>query len=293
VQNDQASRTALLIAASLVLLHRDPKYPGLVSKASADACAQMLEGHSPQARLILKIVRQRWFRPIAKLIDRITIPGILLHYGLRKKCIAALVRSALINGATQVVVIGAGFDPLGFELHRDFPGAQFWEIDHPATQRHKLRACPKIDVDRLHFVPADLNAATLDNEALVNSSFDPAQRTFWMAEGLLMYLPLDLVWSLMRSLGNMSAPGSQFAFTFMEKLADGRIRFDPQNKLVDWWLRRRGEPFLWGTTRSDLVDFVRPWRITRFFDHNDLPKIAYGLADQHIAKGEVICLAEI
>ena len=293
MQNDQASRTALLIAASLVLLHRDPKYPGLVSKASADACAQMLEGHSPQARLLLKIVRQRWFRPIAKLIDRITIPGILLHYGLRKKCIAGLVRSALINGATQVVVIGAGFDPLGFELHCDFPGAQFWEIDHPATQRHKLRACPKIDVDRLHFVPADLNAATLDNEALVNSSFDPAQRTFWMAEGLLMYLPLDLVWSLMRSLGNMSAPGSQFAFTFMEKLADGRIRFDPQNKLVDWWLRRRGEPFLWGTTRSDLIDFVRPWRVTRFFDHNDLRKIAYGLADQHIAKGEVICLVEI
>jgi len=293
VQNDQASRTALLIAASLVLLHRDPKYPGLVSKASADSCAQMLEGHSPQARLLLKIVRQRWFRPIAKLIDRITIPGILLHYGLRKKCIAGLVRSALINGATQVVVIGAGFDPLGFELHRDFPGAQFWEIDHPATQRHKLRACPKIDVDRLHFVPADLNAAILNNEALINTGFDPARRTFWMAEGLLMYLPPDLVWSLMRSLGNMSAPGSQFAFTFMEKLADGRIRFDPQNKLVDWWLRRRGEPFLWGTTRSDLVDFVRPWRITRFFDHNDLRKIAYGLADQHIAKGEVICLAEI
>ena len=91
----------------------------------------------------------------------------------------------------------------------------------------------------------------------------------------------------------MSAPGSQFAFTFMEKLADGRIHFDPQSKLVDWWLSRRGEPFLWGTTRSDLVDFVRPWRVIRFFDHNDLRKITSGVAEQHIAKGEVICLAEI
>ncbi len=292
MQNDQASRTALLIAASLVLLHRDPKYSGLISKASADSCAQMFEGHSAQARLLLKIVRQGWFRPIAKLIDRITIPGILLHYALRKKCIAGLVRSALINGATQVVIIGAGFDPLGFELRGDFPSAQFWEIDHPATQRHKLRAFPKIDVDRLHFVPADLTTATLDNQALINSSFDPALRTFWIAEGLLMYLPADLVASLMRQLGNISAPGSQFAFTFMEKLADGRIHFNPQSKLVDWWLRRRGEPFLWGTTRSDLVDFVCPWRGIRFFDHNDLRKIASGLADQHIAKGEVICLAE-
>jgi methyltransferase (TIGR00027 family) len=292
VQNDQASRTALLIAASLVLLHRDPKYSGLISEASADSCAQMLEEHSAQARLLLKIVRQGWFRPIAKLIDRVTIPGILLHYGLRKKCIAGLVSSALINGATQVVIIGAGFDPLSFELHRDFPNAQFWEIDHPATQRHKLRAFPKINVDRLHFVSADLNAA-LDKEAMINASFDPAQRTFWIAEGLLMYLPADLVASLMRRLGNMSAPGSQFAFTFMEKQSDGRIHFDPQSKLVDWWLRGRGEPFLWGTTRSELVDFARPWRVTRFFDHDDLRKITSGIADQCIAKGEVICLAEI
>jgi methyltransferase (TIGR00027 family) len=178
-------------------------------------------------------------------------------------------------------------------LHRDFPGAQFWEIDHPATQHHKLRAFPKIDGDRLHFVPADLNAVTLDNEALINGSFDPAQRTFWIAEGLLMYLPADLVASLMRRLGNMSAPGSQFAFTFMEKLADGRIHFSPQSKLVDWWLRGRGEPFLWGTTRSELVDFTRPWRVIRFFDHDDLRKITSGVADQYIAKGEVICLAEI
>ena len=64
------------------------------------------------------------------MIERITIPGILLHYALRKKCIAKLARSALANGGTQVVVIGAGFDPLSSELQREFPTALFWEIDH-------------------------------------------------------------------------------------------------------------------------------------------------------------------
>jgi methyltransferase (TIGR00027 family) len=227
------------------------------------------------------------------LIERITIPGILLHYVLRKKCIATLARLALVNGATQVVIIGAGFDPLSFELHQDFPGAQFWEIDHPATQHHKLRAFPKIGVQRLHFIAADLNATGLDKEALIKSGFDMAQRTFWIAEGLLMYLPADIVSSSMRTLKSLSAPGSQFAFTFMEKQGDGRIRFDSQSRLVDWWLRRRGEPFLWGTTRSELVDLVRPWRVIRFFDHNDLRQMESGLADEPIAKGEVICLAEI
>jgi methyltransferase (TIGR00027 family) len=293
VQNEQASRTALLIGASLVLLHRDPKHSGLVSKTSADLCAQMLEMYSSQTRLFLKIVRQNWFRPIAKLIEHMTIPGILLHYSLRKKCIAELVRSALVNGATQVVIVGAGFDPLSFELHQGFRRAQFWEVDHPATQRHKLRAFPKMGVERLHFVALDLNATALDKEALIKSGFDPAQRTCWIAEGLLMYLPADIVSSMMRTLKSLSAPGSQFAFTFMEKQSDGRIRFDSQSKLVDWSLRGRGEPFLWGTTRGELVDVIRPWRVIRFFDHDDLRRLESGLTDEPIARGEVICLAEI
>ncbi len=293
MQNEKASRTALVVAASLVLLLRDPKHSGLVSKTSADLCAQMLETCSPQTRLFLKIVRQNWFRPVAKWIERMTVPGILLHYILRKKCIAGLVRSALIDGATQVVIIGAGFDPLSFELHQDFRAARFWEIDHPATQRHKLRAFPKIGVERLHFVALDLNATALDREALVKSGFDPTQRTCWIAEGLLMYLPPDVASLLMRTLKSLSAPGSHFAFTFMEKQRDGRIRFHSQSKLVDWWLRKRGEPFLWGTTRGELVDFVRPWHVIRFFDHDDLREIESGLADEPIARGEVICLAEI
>jgi methyltransferase (TIGR00027 family) len=292
VQNEEASGTALLIAASLVLLHGHPKYSGLVSKTSADLCAHTLERYSLRTRLLLKIVRHGWFRPIAKLIERITIPGILLHYALRKKCIAALARSALTNGARQVVVVGAGFDPLCLDLQRDFPDVQFWEIDHPATQRHKARVFLEIDGERLHFVAVDLNAA-LDGETLIQSGFDPAQRTFWIAEGLLMYLPADIVFSLMRTLKSLSASGSEFAFTFMERQSDGRIRFHSQSKLVDWWLRGRGEPFLWGTTRGELADLMRPWRVIRFFDHDNLRELGPGLADEPIAKGEAICLAEI
>jgi methyltransferase (TIGR00027 family) len=293
VQNDQASRTALLIAASLVLLHRDPKHSILVSKTSADLCAHVLETHSSQTRLFLKIVRQGWFRPIAKFIDRITIPGILLHYALRKKCISTLARLAITNGATQVVVVGAGFDPLSLELQLDFPVAEFWEIDHPATQRQKVRALPKISAERLHFVAVDLSTTGLDREGLIKSSFDPTQRTFWIAEGLLMYLRPEKVASMMRTSSSLSTPGSQVAFTFMEKRSDGRIRFDSQSKLVDWWLHRRGESFVWGTARSDLVELVRPWRVVRFFDHDDLRQMKSGLADEPIARGEVICLAEI
>jgi methyltransferase (TIGR00027 family) len=293
VQHEEASRTALLIAASLVLLHHDAKYSRLVSKTSADLCARVLERHSSQTRLFSKIVRQSWFRPIARLVERITIPGILLHYALRKKCISELARSALASGVAQVVILGAGFDPLSSELQQDFPTVGFWEIDHPATQRHKVRACSEIKSERVHFVAVDLSAAGLDTNALISSGFDPAKRTFWIAEGLLMYFPADIVSSLMKTLSSLSAPGSQLAFTFMEKQRGGHTRFDSQTKLVDWWLRRRGEPFLWGPTRSELAELIRPWRLIRFFDHNDLLHMKSELANEVIAKGEVICLAGI
>jgi len=293
VQHEHASRTAQLIAASLVLLHHDPKRSRLVSKTAVDLCAHVLEDHSSQTRLFLKIVQQTWFRPIAKLVERITIPGILLHYALRKKCIRELVRSVLANGVPQVVVLGAGFDPLSSELQGEFPTALFWEIDHPATQRHKVRACSEIGIKRVHFVAVDLAAAGLEREALIKSDFDPAKQTFWIAEGLLMYFPADVVSSLMKTLSTLSAPGSELAFTFMEKQGDGPLRFDSQTKLVDSWLRRRGEPFLWGTTRSELANIVSPWRVIRIFDHDDLRQMHSGCADEVIAKGEVICLAEI
>ena len=108
-----------------------------------------------------------------------------------------------------------------------------------------------------------------------------------------MYLPSEIVSLLMKTLKGLSASASQFAFTFMEKQSDGRIRFHSQSRLVDWWLRGRGEPFLWGTTRDELVERVRPWRVIRFFDNDDLRRMESGLADERIAKGEVICLAEI
>src|SRR5262245_58238845 len=171
MQHEEASRTALLIAASLVLLQHDAKYSRLVSKTSADLCARVLEKHSSQTRLFSKIVRQSWFRPIAKLIGRITIPGIVLHYDLRKECISGLAHSALANGITQAVILGAGFDSLSSELQQEFPTVQFWEIDHPATQRHKVHACSEVGIERVHFVAVDLSAASLDTEKLIDNGF--------------------------------------------------------------------------------------------------------------------------
>jgi hypothetical protein len=49
---------------------------------------------------------------------------------------------------------------------------------------------------------------------------------------------------------------SAIIFTFMEPRRDGRIAFRHSGKLVDWWLRRRGEPFRWGILRDELSAYL-------------------------------------
>jgi len=293
VKKEQASGTAVLIATSLVLMHSHPEYAGLVSAKTADLCASFIEACSRTPRSLSNLGRHRWFQRAVSLIERLTIPGILRHYALRKKCLAQLTREALESDIEQVVVLGAGFDPLALELHDEFPQARFWEIDHRATQQYKSRAAGGIDMKQFHFVAADLTDDQIDTHMLASGDFDSKQRTFWIAEGLLMYFPENAVASLLSSVASLSARGSRFAFTFMEWQPDGRIRFRRQTRLVDWWLRQRGEPFAWGVERGHLAEFARPWQVVRIFDEADLHALDLSSGDFPLAAGELICLAEI
>jgi methyltransferase (TIGR00027 family) len=246
VKEEQVSGTALLIGASLVLMHDNPLYPGAISASSAHLADRVLQKHSWSSRIVSKILRQRWFRWFAQLVERLTVPGILRHYAMRKKCIARLATEAVESGITQVVVLGAGFDGLGPDLQRNFPDVRVWEIDHPATQQSKQAALDHIDPNRFRLVPADLFNSDLTMLLSNAAGFDQNQPTFWIAEGLLMYFPDQIVSRIMRQTMALSCASSRFAFTFMQRQPGERIRFQEQTRLVDWWLRVRGEPFQWG-----------------------------------------------
>jgi methyltransferase (TIGR00027 family) len=290
VENKRVSSTAWLIAASLVFMHEHPEFGQLVSSQTANFCRHFLLNYSGKSATFLKIARQRWFFHFALMIERLTIPGILRHYALRKKCLSQLVRAAVEDGINQVAVLGAGFDPLALELHRDFENTRIWEIDHPATQYYKTRTVD-IDARRFHFAPINLQTAKIDTGLLFD--FNPAERTVWIAEGVLMYLPAAIVKEQFESTGKLSARGSRFVFTFMEPRSDGHIRFQKQTALVNWWLEREGEPFFWGSNRHQLEQFIYPWRTARVFDDSDLRELASLPPHIPVAAGELLCLANL
>src|SRR3954463_10787428 len=99
-----------------VLTARDARFAQYVPPGGTVLCERCLTG------------AQRWLTrmpALARAIERATVPGLCLHFMLRKRWIEHAVRSALARGARRVVVIGAGYDTLALRLAREFPALRF------------------------------------------------------------------------------------------------------------------------------------------------------------------------
>jgi len=255
VTENNPSRTASVVAASLVYLRGDSRVGDLISDDTVRYCRQFLR--SAGCERLLRLAEHPRLRGAVRLLERVTLPGIMLHYAVRKRFLRDWVLASIAEGCKQVVVLGAGFDPLCLELHRRFPDVRFVEVDHPATQAVKRAALAELGLNprNVCFVAADLARTPLDQA--LDGCTEPygGARTLYVAEGLLMYLESQQVLGLLhRAL--QSAP-SRIAFTFLEPQADGKPNFRNSSKLIDLWLKRTGEPFMWGVSRVDLRDALK------------------------------------
>lgn len=297
---DKPSATAYLIARSTFFLSRDPMLGQLVPARSAELCERFVHTRSRFARLLDTVLNSKPLRPLAAALERATVPGIKLHYALRKRCLEEIALDALRDGLRQVVVIGAGFDTLALRLHEAFSETKFFEIDHPATQRVKRRVVEKHHAAKrnLQFISLDLAHGNLESGLLSSADYQPEMDTLFVAEGLLMYLApaeIDLILQFIRS---HSGTKSRFAFTFMETQSDGRIGFRESSRAVDAWLRLRGESFKWGSKRERIGDYLAARGFTvRDIITSETLRNKY-LTTAHLrhlslADGECICVSEV
>ena len=300
MKEDKPSATAYLIARSTFFLSRDPDLGQLVPARSAELCERFVHTRSGFARLLDMAVNSRLLRPLAAALERATIPGIKLHYALRKRYLEEIARDAITDGLRQVVVIGAGFDTLALRLHEAFSEAKFFEIDHPATQRITKRVVENHQSAKrnLQFISLDLARENLERSLLKSADYQPETDTLFIAEGLLMYLAPAEIDLILRFIRSHSGSKSRLAFTFMETQSDGRIGFRKSSRAVDAWLRLRGESFKWGSSRAQIGEFLAPRGfVVRDIITSETLRNRY-LAAQHMrhlspADGECICVSEL
>ena len=249
---DRTSGTARLIAAATVLGRHDRRLREILPPEAGAWCERML-GASPEGRRLLAGVRSRAGRLAWRLVERLTAPGIIRHWLLRKRRIEQLARGAAAEGYSQLVVLGAGLDTLALRLAGEGVFRRVIALDHPASQE-EVRRTIGAESSGVRLVPADLGLNDLGG-ALVGD-LDPRAPTLLIAEGLLMYLSQEQVCALLRSAAALPCPIVRIIGTYMDTPPGGPIGFRSGSRIVNAWLRRRGEPMRWSITDDALPAFL-------------------------------------
>lgn len=181
------------------------------------------------------------------------LPGQFEVFGYRKAFFENNVRNSIKDGAEQVLILGAGYDTIGYRLSKEFPKVKFFEIEEPATANIKIEGLRKLGAADNHFVlPEDLGKKKLSEVFEANSNWDKNKKTIITAEGLLQYLDPGSVADLFRECYKNSGEDSRLAFTYVGSRSDGRPDAGPRSGLMLFLLKVGGEPWLWSTTDEDL-----------------------------------------
>jgi len=153
----------------------------------------------------------------------------------------------------QIVVMGAGFDTRLMKF-RDQLDAECFELDQASTQDIKRKAYSDagLDADWIHFVPVDFTHESW-SEKLIDNGFDASKKTFWLWEGVTLYLEESIVRDTLNDMNRLSATGSHVAFDFYSLAfvnLEGPVLIRAAAKQM---LKTAGEPLKFGIdTQSDV-----------------------------------------
>jgi methyltransferase (TIGR00027 family) len=184
------------------------------------------------------------------------MPGQFEAFAHRKAFCERQVRAGISAGATQVLMLGACYDTMGWRLAPEFPQVDFFEIDRPATAAMKAKGIERMGArSNLHLIAEDLGRRRLVDVLVDNEDWDQSAPTTFVAEGLLQYLKPEAVVDLFNQRASI-AGDSRVAFTYISAREDGGPDAGPWTGLVLWLLEVGGEPLLWSIRPEELGKFL-------------------------------------
>ena len=152
------------------------------------------------------------------------MPGVNGAIVARIRFMDEFLAECLSKDFEQVVTIGAGFDSRAHRVQTSRDDILFFEVDHPETQAIKtqvMNSLSGLSQKNVKYVPVVFGSDRLDQKLLA-SGYDPKQRTLFIAEGLLMYIPPAAVDGLLGFIKVASGPGSALtADYFNSDVIDG------------------------------------------------------------------------
>jgi len=237
VKADRASRTAHFVA---------------LGRALADAgLSHVPDFHDPTARVFLTEKGERSFAKTER-AARDGNRGMAVNaartmanlIALRTTAIDAAVRDAIAGGATQLVILGAGYDGRAWRLN-ELAGVKVFEVDHPATQGDKRKHLAELPpaTGNVSLVSIDFERESLGT-VLERAGHNRSLPTCWIWEGVVMYLTRDAVRATVGGIAGRSALGSTLIVNYhtLHRRLVARLIF-----------RLIGEPQISAWTREEMA----------------------------------------
>jgi len=178
--------------------------------------------------------------------------------GVARTCfIDEAVNTALEDGFSQVVLLGAGFDSRAYRL--PFASeARIFEIDHPNTSHLKRQHVETLlgNLPRhVTFVAADFNRERL-GDVLRGAGVDFTRPVFFVWEGVSQYLTAEAVDATFRDVAT-SAAGSKLLFTYVHRDAiAGRTDAYDGMAAIHQAVNDAAEPWTFGFEPGELPDYL-------------------------------------
>jgi len=294
---DKASRTALTICLSQFVLQSHEPFKSLVTSEQIKVATEVTKHFHPILFPILNILRPFKFfiRLLGRLQSKRAVAGLSSFWVVRKKAIFDAVDELLQKESEiQVVALAAGFDTLTYRLSKKYPNVEFFETDHPATQKVKIfiYAILRFFTKNNHLVPCDYTKTRVENVLAKQPRFDQNKRTIFIAEGLMMYLPHDVYLKMLASMKDFINADSYMIFSYLQNRPNGKPGFLQQSPKLDPWLAKHGEPFMWGQSPMQLEAEMlnEGYEVLIHVNHETLKRNYFKDLEIQFAEGENIAM---
>lgn len=252
MKDDQASSTAYTVLQGILYIAQSSPFSYLVDEEVVTVGQRILQS-SEEGRKRLNQLSSPWFSRSVKFKEWLVLPGITLHYILRKRHVEALTRQAIEEGVTQVIMLGAGFDTLSWRLHQLHREVNFIEIDHPATQKVKAEALTNA-ASNMNFLSVDFSRQDLQTRLSECDKFEPQRPTLFICEGVMMYLSEKDVNLLFQSIKKLTGTGTQFLYSTLEPRNSAKNTIPG---LLYHHLKFIDEAINWDIDSDKMADFIQ------------------------------------
>jgi methyltransferase (TIGR00027 family) len=216
------------------------------------------------------------------------LPGIDNSVIARVRYFDEFAKRSIEEGLEQLVILGAGYDSRSYRIE-GLTKIKVFEVDHPAMQAAKIEKIRTIFgslPDHVTYIPADLGRDDF-GQKLLEMGYSHSKRTLFLMEGLLYYLPPEIVNKILLFISKNSGNGSAVIFDYYpQSVIDGsceqEVGRNLNNQLIQY-----GEPLQFGIEDGGVEAFLS---LLGFSKIHNVTSVDYKRAYFHgINEGRPVC----